>query len=323
MRGAEHPAKVQWTRPFLKVLQPLDQEAARHTFVDIADSEHSLEEVDQILSLADNMPLAISLLAHLADTEGCSNVLSRWNKEKTSAISEGFDKRSNLGMSISLSLSSPRIQSIPHSQELLSLLAMLPDGLTDVDLIQTKLPLENILKCKTILKSTALAYSDEHERLKVLMPIREYLQQHQPPGDHLVQSLFKYFQEMLAFYVEYMGTQSISSTVSQLKSNHSNIQNVLQWGLKQKQSTLSNSIYCVCYFSGFSDLNMQVKTPLMGQIQDLLPQLNDHQLKAYFLIESIRLWQDYPTSDPEALASQIVELFKDFDDPDLKCVLSA
>jgi hypothetical protein len=120
-----------------------------------------------------------------------------------------------------------------------------------------------------------------------------------------------------------MGTQSISSTVSQLKSNHSNIQNVLQWGLKQKQSTLSNSIYCVCYFSGFSDLNMQVKTPLMGQIQDLLPQLNDHQLKAYFLIESIRLWQDYPTSDPEALASQIVELFKDFDDPDLKCVLSA
>ncbi|KAJ7801574.1 hypothetical protein B0H14DRAFT_2165856, partial [Mycena olivaceomarginata] len=191
--GAEHPAKVQWTRPFLKVLQPLDQEAARLTFVDIADSGHSLEEVDQILSLTDNMPLAISLLAHLADTEGCSNVLFHWDKEKTSVISEGFDKRSNLDMSISLSLSSPRIQSIPHSHELLSLLAMLPDGLTDVDLIQCKLPLENILECKTTLKATALAYSDEHKRLKVLMPIREYLKQHQPPGDHLVQSIFKYF----------------------------------------------------------------------------------------------------------------------------------
>ncbi|KAJ7848990.1 hypothetical protein B0H14DRAFT_2445806, partial [Mycena olivaceomarginata] len=193
MARAEHPAKVQWTTPFSKVLQPLDQEAARCTFFDIADSGHSLEEVDQILSLADNMPLAISLLAHLADTEGCSNVLSRWDKEKTSVISEGFDKGSNLDMSISLSLSSPRIQSIPHSQELLSLLAMLPDGLTDVDLIQSKLPLENILKCKATLKSTALAYSDEHKRLKIRIPIREYLQQHQPPGDHLVQSLFKYF----------------------------------------------------------------------------------------------------------------------------------
>ncbi|KAJ7798063.1 P-loop containing nucleoside triphosphate hydrolase protein, partial [Mycena olivaceomarginata] len=319
MRGAEHPAKVQWTRPFLKVLQPLDQEAARHTFVDIADSGHSLEEVDQILSLADNMPLAISLLAHLADTEGCFNVLSRWEKEKTSMISEGFDKRSNLDMSISLSLSSPRIQSSPHSQDLLSILAMLPDGLADVDLIQSKLPLENILKCKTALKSTALAYSDEHKRLKVLMPIQEYLQQHQPPGDHLVQSLFKYFQEMLEFYLDYVGTQSSSSTIPRIKSNFTNIQNVLQWGLKQKQPTLSNSIYCVCYLSQFSQFNMQVHTPLIGQIQDILPQPSDHRLEAYFLTESIRLWRHYPTHDTEALASQVLELFKHFDDPDLKC----
>ncbi|KAJ7691389.1 hypothetical protein B0H14DRAFT_2550557 [Mycena olivaceomarginata] len=322
MRGAEHPAKVQWTRPFLKVLQPLDQEAARCTFVDIADGRHSLVEVDQILSLADNMPLAISLLANLADTEGCSSVLSRWVNEKTSVISEGFDKRSNLDMSISLSLSSPRIQLLPHSQELLSLLSMLPDGLTEVDLIQCKLPLENILECKTALKSTALAYSDEHQRLKVIMPIREYMQQHQPPGDCLVQSLFKYYQQMLKFYIDYLGTRSSSSTTLRIKSNLTNIQNVLQWGLKQKQPTLSNSIYCVCFFGYFSQLNMQVQTPLMGQIQDLLPQLNDHQLKAYCLIESIRLWQYHPITDPEALASQVVELFKDFDDPDLKCVLS-
>ncbi|KAJ7857909.1 P-loop containing nucleoside triphosphate hydrolase protein, partial [Mycena olivaceomarginata] len=191
--GAERPAKVLWTRPFLRTLQPLDQQAARLTFIDIADSRHNQEDIDQILSLTDNMPLAISLLAHLADTEGCSNVLSRWAKEKTALISEGFDKRSNLDLSISLSLSSPRIQLLPQSQELLSLLSMLPDGLADVDLIQSKLPLEKILKCKTALNSTALAYSDEHKRLKVLMPIREYLQQHQPPGDHLIQKVFKYF----------------------------------------------------------------------------------------------------------------------------------
>jgi hypothetical protein len=197
---------------------------------------------------------------------------------------------------------------------------MLPDGLADVDLIQSKLPLENIFTCKATLKSTALAYSDEHKRLKVLMPIQEYLQQHQPPGDHLVQSLFKYFQEMLKFYIDYRGTESSSSTIPRIKSNLTNIQNVLQWGLKQKQPTLSNSIYCVCYFSRFSESNMQVQTPLMGQIQDLLPQLNDHRLKAYFLIGLIQLWRYYLISDPEALASQVMELFKDFDDPDLKCV---
>jgi hypothetical protein len=304
----------------LRALQPLDQEVARPTFVDIADSGHSPEEVDQILSLTDNMPLAISLLAHLADTEGCPTVLSRWDKEKTSLISDGFDKRSNLDLSISLSLSSPRIQLLPQSQELLGLFSMLPDGLADVDLIQSKLPLENILQCKTVLKSTALAYSDEHERLKVLMPIREYLQQHRPPGDHLVQSLLKYFQEMLKFYTGYMGTQSISSTVSRIKLNLTNIQNILQWGLKQKQPTLANSIYCICYLAQFSLTNIQGQTPLISQIQDLIPQSNDHRLEVYFITELFRLWVYYKISDPGALVSQALGHFPYFDDPVLKCV---
>ncbi|KAJ7698216.1 hypothetical protein B0H14DRAFT_2549231 [Mycena olivaceomarginata] len=322
MRGAERPAKVRWTRPFLRTLQQLDQQAARLTFVDITDSGYSREEVDQILSLTDNMPLAISLLAHLVDTEGCSNVLSHWETEKTSLISEGFDKRSNLDLSISLSLSSPRIQLFPNSQELLSLLSMLPDGLADSDLIQSKLPIDNILKCKAALKSTALAYSDEHGRLKVLMPIREYLQQHQPPGDHLVQNLFKYFEEMLKFYREYSGTQSNSKTVPQIKSHLTNIQNMLQWGLKQKQPILSNSIYCICHLNNFGLTSMHTVTLLIGQVQDMFPQLHDHRLKAYFLIELVYRWQYVPISDPDSLVSQALEHFKYFDDPDLKCVLS-
>jgi hypothetical protein len=300
----------------------LDQQAAHLTFADIADSGHSQEEVDQILSLTDNMPLAISLLAHLADTEGCSNVLTRWETEKTSLISKGFDKRSNLDVSISLSLASPRIQLLPHSQELLSLLSMLPDGLEDSDLIQSKLPIDSILKCKAALKSTALAYSDEHKRLKVLMPIREYLQQHQPPGDRLVQKVFKYFEEILKFYWEYSGTQSNSKVLAQIKSHFTNIQNVLQWGLKQKQPILSKCIYCICHLNHLSLNNLHPLTLLTRQIQDILPQLHDHRLKAYFIIELLNGLGSHPIPDPEALAFQALEHLKHSDDPDLKCVLS-
>ncbi|KAJ7848600.1 P-loop containing nucleoside triphosphate hydrolase protein, partial [Mycena olivaceomarginata] len=231
MRGAERPAKVQWTRPFLLPLKPLDQKAARLTFTDIADDRHDLDEVDKILSLTDNMPLAINLLAHLVDSEGCSNVLLRWEKEKTSVISEGFDKRSNLNLSISLSLSSSRIKLLPQSQELLSLLGMLPDGLSDVDLVQSKLPLKHPLKCKAVLMSTALAYSDENKQLKVLMPIREYIQQYQRPEDQLVHTLLKHFQDLLHLFVQYLGTESSPSTVRRIKSNFANIQNLLRWGL--------------------------------------------------------------------------------------------
>ncbi|KAJ7716774.1 P-loop containing nucleoside triphosphate hydrolase protein, partial [Mycena metata] len=126
MQGAERPAKVRWTCPFLLPLQPLPQEAARKMFLDIADDRHSMEEVDQVLHLTANMPLAISLLAHLVDMEGCTKILPRWETEKTSLISDGYDKRSNLELSISLSLSSPQITSIPYSQELLALLSILP-----------------------------------------------------------------------------------------------------------------------------------------------------------------------------------------------------
>jgi hypothetical protein len=322
MRGAERPAKVQWTRPFLKPLQPLDREAAHLTFADITDGRQNVEEVDRILSLTDNMPLSISLLAHLADTEGCTNVLARWDKERTSLISEGFDKRSNLDLSISLSLSSPRIQLLPHSQELLSLLSMLPDGLADADLIQSKLPLEEILKCKTALKSTALAYSDENQRLMVLMPIREYLQKYRPPADDLVQSLLKYFEEILQFYIDYHGTLSSSSTVTRIKSIYTNIQNVLQWGLKQKQPILSNSIYSVCHLISFGQASMHIPTLLIGQVQDILPQIHDDRLKAYFMIELLTQWGSYPKSDFEALASRALEHLKQLNEPDLECMFN-
>ncbi|KAJ7903060.1 hypothetical protein B0H13DRAFT_1882320 [Mycena leptocephala] len=208
-------------------VEALGTSCSTKTFMDIADNTHDPKEVDKVLSLTDNMSLAISLIAHLADSEGCSHVLSRWQEEKTSLISDGYNRTSNLDLSISLSLSSPRLN--PHSKDLLSLLSMLPDGLSDVELVQSKLPIDNILNCKAALVGTTLAYGDEHKRLKVLVPIREYIQKIQPPGDHLIRPLLKHFQELLEFFMEYEGNESSSSTVARVSSNYSNIQNVLGW----------------------------------------------------------------------------------------------
>jgi hypothetical protein len=74
---------------------------------------------------------------------------------------------------------------------------MLPNGLSDVELVQSKLPIDNILGCKAALICTTLAYSDEHKRLKALVPIKEYMQKNQPPGDHLIRPLLKHYQALL------------------------------------------------------------------------------------------------------------------------------
>jgi hypothetical protein len=300
-------------------LDRLDQDAAQQTFIDIADSSHDPEDVDKILALTDNMPLAINLLAHLVDSEGCSSVLSHWAKEKTSLVSEGYDRRSNLDLSISLSLSSPRLQSVPQSRKLLSLLSMLPDGLSDAELIQSRLPIDDILGCKAALIRTTLAYSDEHKRLKVLVPIREYMQTTQPPCHNLIQPLLKFFQELLQFFAKYRETQVVSRTVAQILSNYTNIQNVLQNALRHHPD-LINSIYLVFHLNKFSQHVGRGFIPWIQEIKSFFPKPCDHRLEVYFIINMLDTYQYYRISDPETLLSHALEHFNHFDDPDLKCM---
>ncbi|KAJ6596257.1 P-loop containing nucleoside triphosphate hydrolase protein, partial [Mycena vulgaris] len=226
MRGAERPGNVRWTRPFLPPLEPLSQDAARQTFIDIAEDIHDSSDIDKVLSLTGNMPLAIDLISHMVDTEGCTNILDRWEAERTSLISEGHDRRSNLDLSISLSLSSPRMTSLPQSKDLLSLLSMLPDGLSDIELVKSNLPIEEVLGCKAALLRTSLAYK-ELGRVKTLVPIREYMQKLSPPTPHLIHPLFKRFCELLQ-----LGRRSLTpELVTRIRSNFANIHNILQYSL--------------------------------------------------------------------------------------------
>ncbi|KAJ7347450.1 P-loop containing nucleoside triphosphate hydrolase protein, partial [Mycena albidolilacea] len=300
MRGAERPAKVSWSRPFLQPLTPLEHDAALQTFHDIADGLDQ-GEVDKILSLADNMPLAINLLAHLVDSEGCSDVLARWEQEKTTLISAGHDRRSNLELSISLSLLSPRINTVPGTQELLSLLSILPDGLSDAELLQSRLPIPNILECKTALVRTALAYTDRQKRTKVLMPIREYVHKIQPPQDHLIRLLLQHFEELLELYTKYSGTQSNSGIRNRTASNYANIQHVILKGLQEGHPDLENSIYCLCYLNSFSLITGQGRLPAFMQIPRIFLQSCSARLEVYYITHLFASWDNYPISNPETL----------------------
>jgi tetratricopeptide (TPR) repeat protein len=300
-------------------LKPLAQNAARQTFADIADGGHDPEAVDKVLSLADNLPLAITLLAHLVDSEGCAHVLAQWDPDKTSLVSEGYDRRDNLDLSISLSLSSPRIQRVPRARDLLSLLAILPDGLSDTELLQSKLPMDDILRCKATLIRTALAYSDEDKRLKVLMPIREYMRRFHPPNAHIIRPLFKHFQELLEFFMAYVGNLSGPQAVTRISANYANIHSLLVNGLGQDGPDLVDIIYCACYMNHFSMVTGNGNFPLMDNIRDILPRLRDPRLEVYFIAELFYSWRYHPVSDPETLIRQGLQNFDRFDDPDLKC----
>jgi hypothetical protein len=117
--------------------------AARQAFVEVAGDGHDDASIKELLELTGNLPLAVSLISSVAGSEGCAHALSRWKLERTRMLSEGYDQRSSLDISIMLSYTSSRM--IPGAQELLSILSLLPDGLADADLVQAKLPIPDIL----------------------------------------------------------------------------------------------------------------------------------------------------------------------------------
>ncbi|KAJ6499851.1 P-loop containing nucleoside triphosphate hydrolase protein [Mycena vulgaris] len=316
MRGTERPASVHWTRPFLPALKPLTQAAARQTFIDIADDGHDSDDIDKVLLLTDNMPLAIDLIAHLVDSEGCSQVLARWEEEKTSVISAGFDRRSNLDLSISISLSSPRLRPVPHCHDLLSLLSMLPDGLSNLELVQSKLPIKDILSCKAALLSTSLAYSDDQRRFKVLVPIREYMARSYPPMDHLVQALLNYFHQLLEFNYKYSGTVSASEMTLRITSNFSNIQSLLLDRLQHQNPTAVDTIYCILYLNSFGRLAGRGWTLMdhITQIQSL-----PSELEVFLIAEIFCSWQYHPVLNSEALVDKAIKQLPHFDESDIKC----
>ncbi|KAF8216904.1 hypothetical protein K438DRAFT_1748052 [Mycena galopus ATCC 62051] len=302
MRGAERPAKVKWSHPFLLPLQPLSNDAARQTFIEITDSSNTIEEMDQLLGFTDNMPLAVDLIAHLVDYEGFSNVFSRWKTEKTSLLSVGSNRQSSLDASISLSLSSPRITS--DSRELLSLLSILPNGLSEAELMQSNMGIPNILSCKATLLATSLAYLDSNLRLLLLMPIREYIQEVLPPSQPLIEPVRKHFYALLELFNKHYAEQ-LQLVVNHITLNLANLQEILHQGLYSQSPSLGDTINCALSLNKFYRLTGRNHFLLLDDIQCLLSQLSDPQLET-LLTREFLITPHYWNTVSEAMIAQAI-----------------
>ncbi|KAJ7588831.1 P-loop containing nucleoside triphosphate hydrolase protein, partial [Mycena floridula] len=194
MRGAERPAQVRWSRPFLKPLQPLSISAAQEMFIEISDASQSDPDLEELLKCTDYLPLAVSLMGNVAEDEGCGAALALWHSESTSLLSKGPDKRSNLQKSIMASLQSTRISSIPAAHELLGVLSLLPDGASDTEIQQMSLSFwPDYDRCKIALCRTSMAFITPQNRLKLLVPVREYIQASLPPTEASARAVQTYF----------------------------------------------------------------------------------------------------------------------------------
>ncbi|KAJ7270369.1 hypothetical protein C8J57DRAFT_1605319 [Mycena rebaudengoi] len=294
LRGAEHPSKVKWTRPFLGPLEPLSNVAARQTFIEVADDGHDDASIKELLRLTGNLPLAVSLIASVTGSEGCAQALSRWKLESTQMLSEGYDQRSNLDISIMLSYTSFRMTL--GAQQLLSILCMLPDGLPDADLLQAKLPIPDILACKATLIQTALAFVGQDQHLKVLVPIREHILHIHPPENALKLKLREHFHQIIDLWSQFKNL-NVTDIHPQIARNLGNINTVLHEGLEPEGPDIVQIVQSILLLNEFYYRHQATCSPLLLQLSDKMPHWKDHPIFREYLIDLVQYSEYLPALD--------------------------
>ncbi|KAJ7261946.1 hypothetical protein C8J57DRAFT_1071633, partial [Mycena rebaudengoi] len=282
LRGAERPSQVKWTRPFLAPLEPLSNVAALQTFIEVAGDGYNDASVKELLVLTGNLPLAVSLIANVAGSEGCAQALSRWKVESTHMLSEGYDQKSSLDISIMLSYTASRMT--PGAQELLSILSMLPDGLTDADLVQAKLPISNILACKTTLIQTALAFVDQDHHLKVLIPIREHILNIHPPANALKLKLREHFHTILDLWNQFKDL-NVADILPHISRNLGNFNAVLLDGLTSEGPDIVQNFKSIMFLNQFTHRVQDIYSPLLRQLSGKMSHWQDNPIFGEYLIK--------------------------------------
>lgn len=212
-------------------------------------------------------------------------MISRWETETTSLLSEGLDRGSNLDRSMMVSLSSPRVLATPDAQKLLSLLSYLPDGASIATLEQMKLPLRGLQQCTTTLLRTSLAYRGHDGRIKVLVPIREYMRTNSPPSSSLAGCASRYLYELVKLFERWEQSHS-GGLVQRLSEDLGNIRSIAQYTIDAHESDLKEAVGCIielCRFTHFTELG-SYDIILRPNFEELVVKLADKKLLGEYLL---------------------------------------
>ncbi|KZS91615.1 TPR-like protein [Sistotremastrum niveocremeum HHB9708] len=241
----KRPLGIKWTRPFLSPLPNLDMKSSQEIFVAISDVPEDDEYLPRLLQLLDCVPLAITLIANLAQHTSCDELFHRWKEERT-------------GM-LSLSLRSERIIREPKALKVLQILSLLPDGVGLDDLPAMMRDPEGLHPALSTLRQTSLIYEDRPScRLKALSPIREYLQL-QLPIDAEDLSAVQIYHFELAKTADVLKDKDKISTVH---SQVGNISTVLIHSLKGDNPSIEaiETVLKIVNFSYMSSLSKELMT---------------------------------------------------------------
>ena len=249
LRSGNRPGGVAW-REAIEV-QPLKGDDPKRLFLAVAGNKHASDaQLGNLLAALDGVPLAIELMAYAAEAEpDLEGVWQRWQAERTKMLHRGTGDDPLLSLAVSLELSITSSRMTGPARRLLSLMGLLPDGVTHRDL-DALLPGSGHAAAAT-LRQLALA-SDETGRLRTLAPVREYVVSERPPQTQDLQRVIALYVRIAIKFGSCYGTPGGSDAMVLLSAEAANVESILTRGLSDDDPT--QSIWAAVAFGSFQQL---------------------------------------------------------------------
>lgn len=262
MRGVERPQCASWESALTVVLSPLDDAAARETILAISDIPDD-DDVERMAALVENMPLGLMLLANLAQSESVSVLLMRWAAEKTSMLARASETRlTSLDISIRISLDSDRIKAVPEARTMLSILSALPNGVADSDFSEVFSALLDPGRARSALIQTALAYDTGAGRIRVLAPIRTFVEAYDPPTSVMLDPALSLYISLAMLAEDVNDLDQSGYSMGRLKHDVGNMHSIFTYALTRRIRTVE-------VIKGVIALNPMMYAPSLSSLDTL------------------------------------------------------
>ncbi|TDL20579.1 hypothetical protein BD410DRAFT_772551 [Rickenella mellea] len=284
MRGILPPDGVLWTQPALPTLQVLSNNAAKMTYHAISPTSDDMM-LEILLSEVDCLPLAVTLLAHLARCGFSPKELhKRWIKERSKLMSlGGKNKSKSLDISIGLSINSPLMMQNEDAFSLLKIVAYLPAGLPVVHLPEITSCIESLTEAQIVLSRTGLAYLTASKRLMVLSPIKFYVLDNYNIEENELSNIKAFYFDLATKAGGYTFTDDVETKDLSylLEEEKDNIVFLLQKEIQT--STIDNAVLLIIlHFSYYQYLTIP-STVLLENVKEHIADIADNILKARVL----------------------------------------
>ncbi|THU85322.1 TPR-like protein [Dendrothele bispora CBS 962.96] len=203
MRGPDGPGDIAWKRlgdqSGIPTLLPVSAKEAFKAFAGnkLQSSDDSESQIDSLLYQLEYVPLAIRLSAQHVKQIPLEELLSMWETDKTSILTEPTKpgRLTSVSFSIDLSLQIFKIEG--QTLSLLSAISFLPNGIPFwVKNLPHMFQGEHLSLDVSALLNSSLIYG-QNEGIKMLAPVKEHIHSKYPLGQDIIDQLERFYAQFL------------------------------------------------------------------------------------------------------------------------------